>query len=98
MSRIKRTLAAGTGGYLAGLLLERGLESITGLDFVDGVMAVGGSILAALYVNRDIVEGAANNIRTMFGKDPLDITEAEWAQYKAKYPTTAMYLEKALRI
>ena len=54
---------------LAGLLLERGL-SLTGMDFVDGVFAVGGAVLASLQANRDMVEVASKNIRDMFGKDP----------------------------
>jgi hypothetical protein len=45
---------------LAGLLLEQGLESLTGLDFVDGLFAVSGSILAALSVNRELVQAAAS--------------------------------------
>ena len=38
--RVAKTAAAGGLGFLAGLLLERGLESLTGMDFVDGVFAV----------------------------------------------------------
>ena len=69
-------------------LLERGPESLTGLDFVDGLFAVGGSVLAALSVNRN-VEQAARNIRQMFGKDPMQISEDEWNQWQAAYPKTA---------
>ena len=69
MSKIVRTTAA-RSWLLAGLLLERGLESLTGLDFVDGLFAVSGSVLAALSVNRDLVKAAARNIEQMFGKDP----------------------------
>jgi hypothetical protein len=98
VSKIVKTTAAGGAGFLAGLLLEKGLESITGLDFVDGLFAVSGSILAALSVNRDLVEAAARNIEQMFGKDPLDITEAEWRQFKEMNPKTAEWLEKALKI
>jgi hypothetical protein len=96
--RVVKTAVAGGIGYLGGLLLEQGLESLTGLDFVDGIFAVGGSVLAALHVNRDMVAAISDNIRTMFGKDPLEITEGEWNEYKAKYPKSAMYLEKALRV
>jgi hypothetical protein len=49
-------------------------------------------------VNRDLVEAAARNIEQMFGKDPLDITEAEWRQFKEMNPKTAEWLEKALKI
>lgn len=98
MKRITRTVAAGGGGYLAGLLVERGLESVIGLDFVDGVMAVGGAVLSAAYVNKDIVAAAADNIRDMFGKDPLDLTQDEWNQYKDQNPQTAKILEKALHV
>lgn len=98
MSRLFKTAAVGGAGYLGGLLLERGLESLTGLDFVDGLFAVGGSVLAALSVNREMVEQAARNIRQMFGKDPMQISEDEWNQYKAAYPKTAELLEKALKV
>ena len=53
---------------------------------MDGVFAIGGSVLAAMHVNRDLVEVAAENIKAMFGKDPLEITEDEWKQYKAEMP------------
>ena len=96
--RTTKTALAGGVGFLGGLLLERGLESLTGLDFVDGVFAVGGAVLAALHVNRDLVEAASENIRAMFGKDPLEITEEEWNLYQAKYPKSAVYLERALGI
>ncbi|HHT72903.1 MAG TPA: hypothetical protein GX008_04230 [Firmicutes bacterium] len=98
MSKIVRTTAAGGVGFLAGLLLERGLESLTGLDFVDGLFAVSGSVLAALSVNRDLVKAAARNIEQMFGKDPLEISEGEWRQFKELNPKTAEWLEKALKI
>ena len=96
--RVAKTAAAGGLGFLAGLLLERGLESLTGMDFVDGVFAVGGAVLASLQVNRDLVEVASKNIRDMFGKDPLEISEEEWNLYKEKYPKSAVYLEKALGV
>ena len=96
--RVAKTAAAGGLGFLAGLLLERGLDSFTGMDFVDRVFAVGGAVLASLQVNRDMVEVASKNIRDMFGKDPLEISEEEWNLYKEKYPKSAVYLEKALGV
>lgn len=98
MSRLVKTAAFGGVGYLGGLLLERGLESVTGFDFVDGLFAVAGSVLAAMYVNRDMVEAASGNMKAMFGKDPIHITEDEWRQFKKKYPSTAQWLEKALEV
>mgnify|MGYP007076491167 CR=1 FL=1 len=98
MRKVVKTTAAGGAGFLAGLLLERGLESLTGIDFVDGLFAVSGSVLAMLSVNRDLAEAAARNIRQMFGKDPLEITEGEWRQFKEANPKTAEWLEKALGI
>lgn len=98
MSRLAKTAAFGGVGYLGGLLLEHGIESVTGLDFVDGLFAVAGSVLAAMYVNRDMVEAASQNIKAMFGKDPIYITEGEWKQFKRKYPNTAEWLEKALEV
>jgi hypothetical protein len=58
VSKLIKTTAAGGVGFLAGLLLEQGLESLTGLDFVDGLFAVSGSVLAALSVNRELVKAA----------------------------------------
>jgi hypothetical protein len=98
VSKIIKTTTAGGVGFLAGLLLERGLESLTGLDFVDGLFAVSGSILAALSVNKELVKAASRNIEQMFGKDPLEITEGEWRQFKELNPKTAEWLEKALKI
>ncbi len=98
MSRLAKTAAVGGVGYLGGLLIERGLESVTGLDFVDGLFAVAGSVLAAMYVNRDMVEAASRNIKVMFGKDPIQITEGEWKEFKKKNPKTAQWLEKALDV
>ncbi|MDI9458214.1 MAG: hypothetical protein QM373_00640 [Bacillota bacterium] len=98
MGKIIKTTTAGGVGFLAGLLLERGLESLTGLDFVDGLFAVSGSILAALSVNKELVKAASRNIEQMFGKDPLEITESEWRQFKELNPKTAEWLEKALKI
>jgi len=66
--------------------LERGLETLTGIDFVDGPFAVGGAVLAAASVNRELVEAAADNMRKMFGKEPQDLTRDEWEEYKRKYP------------
>jgi len=98
VGRIVKTTAAGGVGFLAGLLLEQGLESLTGLDFVDGLFAVAGSVLAALSVNRELVRAASRNIEQMFGKDPLEISESEWKQFKDANPKTAEWLEKALKV
>lgn len=98
MTRITKTVAAGSVGFLAGLLLEQGLESLVGLDFVDGVLAVGGAGLGAFGVNRDLLRAAQRNIKRMFGKDPLEISEGEWNQFKSAYPKMAERLEKALSI
>ncbi|MDI9485992.1 MAG: hypothetical protein QM372_11055 [Bacillota bacterium] len=98
VSKIVKTTAAGGAGFLAGLLLEQGLESLTGLDFVDGLFAVAGSVLAALSVNRELVKAASRNIEQMFGKDPLEISESEWKQFKEANPKTAEWLEKALKV
>ena len=54
--------------------------------------------MAALSVNRELVQVAARNIEQMFGKDPLEITEGEWRQFKELNPKTAEWLEKALKI
>jgi len=98
MERITRTGAAGGAGFLGGLLLEKGLESLAGVEFVDGVMAVAGSAISAAHVNRDLIEAASRNIRHKFDKEPEKITKEEWKEYKEEYPKSAEYLEKALGI
>ena len=95
---IKRTAAGGTIGFLGGILVERGIEALTGTDFVNGVCEVAGAVMGAALVNRDLVETAYTQIKRQFGKEPAEITQDEWKSFKKDNPNTAKYLEKALAI
>ncbi len=97
MSKAMKTAAGGTIGFLGGLLLEHGIESIFGIDFINGVCEVAGVVLGASLVNRDLAEAAYRQIKRSTGKEPAEITEAEWRQFKTEHPNTAAYLEKALK-
>ncbi len=97
MSKAMKTAAGGTIGFLGGLLLEHGIESLFGIDFINGVCEVAGAVLGAGFVNRDLVEAAYRQIKHSTGKEPAQITETEWKQFKAEHPNTAAYLEKALK-
>jgi hypothetical protein len=95
---IKRTAAGGTIGFLGGVLVEHGIEALTGADFVNGVCEIAGAAMGAALVNRDLVETAYAQIQRQFGKEPAEITKDEWNSFKQDNPNTAKYLEKALAI
>src|SRR5690606_42079230 len=65
--RAAKTAGAGGLGFLGGILLEHGIEAVTGLDFVDGVLAVAGAVVGIGAVNRDVIETAARQIERRFG-------------------------------
>jgi len=94
----KRTAVGGTIGFLGGVLLEHGIEALTGADFINGVCEIAGAVMGVALVNRDLVESAYNQIRRQFGKEPAEITRQEWDAFKKENPNTAKYLEKALSI
>ena len=98
MERIKKTLAGGTIGGIAGFIIERGLEAATGLDYIDGVMEIAGATLGVAHANRDLVEAAYDATKRIMGKEPKDLTNEEWEQVRTKYPKAVEYLEKALAI
>ena len=79
------------------LLLERGLESLTGLDFVDGLFAVSGSVLAALSVNRDLSESCCPQHRANVRQGSGNLRR-QWRRVQELNPKTAEWLEKALKI
>ena len=95
---IKRTAVGGTLGFLGGVLVEHGIQALTGVDFINGVCEVAGAVVGMTLVNRELIETAANQMRRQFGKEPAEISRDEWDAFKKDNPATAKYLEKALAI
>ncbi len=98
MANLTKTAAGGTIGFLGGILVEHGIEAVFGVDFVNGVCEIAGAVLGMAMVNRDLVEAAYRQIRLSTGKEPAEITAAEWDTFKKENPATARYLEQALKI
>jgi hypothetical protein len=98
MDRIKKTVTSGALGGLAGFIVERGLESATGIDFINGVLEIAGATLGAVHANRDLVELAYDATKRVVGKEPKDLNNEEWDQVRQKYPKAVEYLEKALAV
>ena len=98
MNRIKKTITNGAIGGLAGFIVERGLETATGIDFIDGVLEIAGATLGAVHANRDLVQLAYDATKRVVGKEPKDLTNEEWEQVRKKYPKAVDYLEKALAV
>lgn len=98
MDRLKKTVTSGALGGLAGYIAERGLESATGIDFINGVLEIAGATLGAMHANRDLVELAYDATKRIAGKEPKDLTNEEWDQVRKKYPKAVEYLEKALAV
>ncbi|MCZ7583068.1 MAG: hypothetical protein M5R36_06895 [Deltaproteobacteria bacterium] len=57
-----------------------------------------GAVLGMALVNRELVESAYRQIKLTTGKEPAEITESEWLEFKKEHPNTARYLEKALQV
>ncbi len=98
IERAKQTLQSGVIGGLAGYIVERGLESAFGMDFVDGVLEIAGATLGMAVANRDLVEHLYFAVKEVTGKEPARLTDEEWELVRAKYPRAVEYLEKALAI
>ena len=98
LDRIKKSITHGAVGGIAGYLAERGLESAMGVDFIDGVFEVAGITLGVLNANRDLIQLAYEGAKTVTGKEPKDLTDAEWDQVREKYPRAVEYLERALAL
>ena len=98
MERLKRTIASGAVGGLAGYIVELGLEATTGVNFIDGVMEIAGATLGIAHANRDLVELAYDATKQVVGKEPKDLTNDEWEEVRKKYPKAVAYLEKALAV
>lgn len=96
--RLKRTMQQGAVGGIAGFIAERGLESLTGVDFVDGVLEVAGATLGIASANRDLVEAAYEGARRVTGKEPGKLSNDEWETVRARYPKAVGYLERALSV
>ncbi len=98
MDRIISSIKQGTIGGLAGFIVERGLESATGVDFIDGVFEIAGITLGLANANRDLVTQAYDIVKERLDKEPKDVTEPEWEKLKEEYPRVVEYLEKALAV
>ncbi|HNR66706.1 MAG TPA: hypothetical protein PKN04_01650 [bacterium] len=97
-NRIKNSLRNGVWGGLAGFIAERGLEYATGVDFIDGVMEIAGATLGVLAANRDLIQLAYDSAVQVTGKEPKDLSNAEWEEVRQKYPRAVGYLEQALAV
>jgi len=98
IDRIKKTATQGAIGGLAGFILERGLESATGVDFINGVLEVAGATLGVVNANKDLIKLAYDSAVQLTGKEPKDLTNEEWEQVRNKYPKAVEYLERALAL
>lgn len=98
MERIKRTVKQAAVGGIAGFIAERGIEHLTGIDFVNGVLEIAGATLGAAHANRDLVEMAYEGARTVTGKEPAQLSNQEWEEVRARYPKAVGYLERALAV
>ena len=98
MNRAGKTAVGGSLGFLGGILIEHGIQTVFGIDFIDGVCEIAGTVLGMTMVNRDLIEAAYETIQRETGKEPALITKDEWKSFKKENPNTAKYLEKALQI
>ncbi|MBN1543414.1 hypothetical protein JW992_14840, partial [candidate division KSB1 bacterium] len=64
----------------------------------DGVMEIAGATLGILAANRDLVRLAYDSAVQVTGKEPKDLSNAEWEQVRRKYPRAVAYLEQALAV
>ena len=98
MSKIVKTTAAGGAGFLAGLLFEKGLESITDFDFVDGLFSPERPDLGSPSGEPGLGGSCGTGTLSRCSARIPDITEAEWRQFKEMNPKTGEWLEKPLKI
>ncbi len=96
--RFKKTASHGAIGGIAGFIVERGLESLTGMDFVDGVLEIAGITLGMASANRDLIKQSYASIVEVTGKEPAELSPAEWEYVRSKYPKAVEYLERALAL
>jgi len=98
LNRLKKSATHGMVGGLAGFIVERGLETATGMDFIDGVLEIAGATLGVINANRDLVEQTYDSVVQVTGKEPKDLSNEEWEEVRAKYPKAVEYLERALAL
>ena len=98
MNRIRRSASSGMIGGITGFIIERGLESATGMDFIDGVLEIAGATLGIAHANRDLIRQAYAGVLETTGKEPVDLTPGEWEEVRIKYPKAVEYLERALAL
>lgn len=98
INRLRKSATQGVIGGLAGFIVEHGLETATGMDFVNGVFEIAGATLGLMNANKDLIKQAYNSIVQVTGKEPKDLTEDEWNQVRKKYPRAVEYLERALAL
>ena len=98
IERLKKTATQGAIGGLAGFIVDRGLETATGIDFINGVFEVAGMTLGVMNANKDLIQVAFDSAVLLTGKEPKDLTNEEWDEVRAKYPKAVNYLEKALAL
>jgi len=98
--RVARTGAYAGLGYLGGVLLEMGIEHVTGIDFAEAVwsLAAASGLVGAGLANRDLIEAAGRQIERHFGVDPKLISEDQWNEFQRLYPRMAEPLRKALQL
>ena len=97
-SRLRKTATHGAIGGLAGFIVEYGLETATGTDFINGVFEIAGATLGVVNANKDLIKQAYNSVVQVTGKEPKDLTEDEWDVVREKYPKAVEYLERALAL
>jgi len=98
LNRFRKTATQSVIGGIAGFIVERGLESATGLDFVNGVFEIAGATLGVVNANKDLIKQAYDGVVQVTGKEPRDLSPAEWEQVREKYPKAVEYLERALAL
>lgn len=98
IDRLKKSATHGAIGGIAGFIVERGLETATGFDFIDGVFEIAGVTLGLMNANKDLIEQAYDAVVQVTGKEPKDLSQKEWDQVRHKYPKAVEYLERALSL
>jgi len=98
LNRFKKSVTQGAIGGLAGFIVERGLETAVGVDFVNGVFEIAGATLGIMNANKDLIQLAYDSAVKVTGKEPGDLTDSEWEQVRDKYPKAVEYLERALAL
>ena len=96
--RLVRTAKQAALGGIAGYIAERGIEHLTGIDFVNGVLEIAGATLGVANANRDLVSMAYEGARLVTGKEPTHLSNEEWEAVRARYPKAVGYLERALAV